>query len=490
MISFNEIPVNLLVPGVYVEIDNTRAANGLFMVPTRILVIGQRLVTGTVPALVPTRITADDQGDQSFGAGSMLAHMLRALRKANRFTETWAVALDDLGAGVQAAGAIDFGGVLTGGGTINLYIGGRRLRVGAASTDTPAAIATAVAAAITAATDLPVTAAVDGVDTAKVNVTARHKGEAGNGIDLRVNYYEGEQLPPGLTVDITAMAGGSGNPDLEAALDLMGDTWYTDLVIPYTDAASLTAVETALRENFGPLRMRDGHAWAAASGTHAQLGTLGDSRNSPHLTVWGLKGCPTPPWERAAALAGVAAYHLSIDPARPLQTLVVPGVMAPAVADRFTFEERNLLLLDGIATTRVDDGGQVVIERTVTTYKTNAFGAADPSYLDVETLKTLAFLRYDLRTFASVRYPRHKLAGDETEVQPGQAIVRPKDLRVQIIARAGLWEQQGLVESLAQFKQDILVTRDPNDVNRVNARIPPDLVNGLRVFAAQLQFLA
>src|SRR3546814_4847627 len=79
---------------------------------------------------------------------------------------------------------------------------------------------------------------------------------------------------------------------------------------------------------------------------------LGDGRNSPHLTIMGAKGSPTPPWEWAAALASIAAYHLSIDPARPLQTLALPGVLAPLVNDRFTMSERNLLLFDGISTFR------------------------------------------------------------------------------------------------------------------------------------------
>src|SRR3546814_16230396 len=87
------------------------------------------------------------------------------------------------------------------------------------------------------------------------------------------------------------------------------------------------------------------------------------------------------------------------------------------------------LLFDGISTFRVDAGGVVVIERTITTYKTNTFGAADPSYLDVETLKTLTFLRFDLRNLIALRFPRHKLANDGTAFARGQAVVTPKVIR-------------------------------------------------------------
>jgi phage tail sheath gpL-like len=74
----------------------------------------------------------------------------------------------------------------------------------------------------------------------------------------------------------------------------------------------------------------------------------------------------------AAVLAAVCEFSGAIDPARPFQTLALPGVLPPAQADRFTRQERDLLLRDGISTFTVDQGGNVLIERVVTTYQTNA----------------------------------------------------------------------------------------------------------------------
>lgn len=488
-ISFNAIPVSIRVPGTYVEIDASRAATGIFRVPTKILLIGQRLSSGSSAALVPRQLTSADQARQLFGRASMLAHMAERLFAATALLETWAIALDDLGGGAQATGKLEFAGTATAGGTVELYIGGRRVRVGVATGDDGEDVAAAVAAAITANLDVAVTAAQGGEDHEdEVNITARHKGVCGNSIDLRVNYHTGEALPAGITVTVTAMSGGTGNPDISDATDLIGDTWYTDIVTPYTDTPNLAALEGVLDDLFGPLSMRDGHAWAAATGSFGTVSALGDARNSPHLTIMGAGTSPTPPWEWAAALAGVAAYHLSIDPARPLQTLPLPGLLPPARTAQWTFEERALLLFDGVATHRVTNDQRVVIERAITTYKTNAFGAADPSFLDVETLKTLALLRYDLRTLMQVRFPRHKLADDGTRFSRGQAVVTPKVIRDEIVARFGQWEEQGLVEAVDQFKADLLVERDDDDPNRVNALVPPDIVNQLRVIAAQIQF--
>lgn len=487
-LSFNSIPIDIRTPGSYIEIDNSAALRGLPGIPSRILVIGGRLATGTVAEAIPTRVLSEDEAEVFFGRGSLLHLMFRTLKANNDWTETWAVALDDDGSGTAATGTISFGGTVTGAGTLNVYIAGQRVRVGVAAAQTPASIATAVAAAITAATDLPVTAAVDSVTDTQVNVTAQNKGETGNGIDLRTNHYPGEYLPAGLTVTFGAMASGAGNPDLAGAIAVLGDEWFSDWIQPYTDTANLVALETELASRFGPMDMRDAHAYTAASANHAGLTTLGNARNSPHLSIMGAYKSPSAPWAWSAAVGGIAAFYLKNDPARPLQTLVLKGIIPAMVEDRFTPSERNLLLYDAISTFTVDDGGLVRIERLITTYETNAQGIDDPSYLDVNTLKTLAYLRYSVRARIAQKFPRHKLASDGTNFGAGQAIVTPKIIRAELIALFRLWEDVGLAENIDQFKDDLIVERDSSDVNRVNALIPPDVVNQFRVFAAQVQF--
>lgn len=487
-ISFNAIPIDIRVPGAYIEIDNSAAVRGLPGIPAKILVLGQRLAAGSVAEAVPVQVLTAQDAEAYFGRGSQLHRMFRALKANNRYTESWAIALDDDGAGVAAAGSIKFGGTVTAAGTLNLWLAGKRLRVAVAAAEASATTATNVVAAIAAATDLPVTAAVDGVDTTKVNITARNDGENGNFLDIRVNYYQDEKTPAGLTTTIVAMTGGSGNPDIADAIAVMGDEWYTDIVCPWRDSANLTALETELASRFGPLVMQDGSAYAAAVDTFANLATLGNARNSPHLSIVGVEGSPTPPEEWAAAVGGIAAYYTRIDPARPLQTLSIASVLPPAVEDRFTLEERNLHLYDGISTVRINDGGQVAIERMITTYKTNALGSEDPSFLDLNTMKTLALLRYQVRATIQLRYPRHKLADDGTRVGAGQAVVTPRLIRAELIALFRAWEEAGLAENIDQFKEDLIVERDAADVNRVNALIPPDIVNQFRVFAGKVEF--
>lgn len=486
-ISFNEVPTNIRVPFVYVEFDASRAVQGPALMPYKVLVVGQRLAAGTVAELAPTRVTNASQAAEYFGAGSILAQMLAAHFQQNELTETWAVALDDLGAGTAAVGAVQFGGAPAAG-TLSLYIGGRRIRVGVAAGDTGTEVAAALVAEIATLPDVPVTAAVNGVDDTIVDLTARHKGEAGNDIDIRANYF-GESLPTGLTVTVTPMATGAGNPDIEEIWPVLGDEHFNIIAMPWTDAANLTALETELADRWGPLRQIEGLAFAAATGSHSELVTLGDSRNSKHLSIMNAAGSPSLTWEWAAAVASVAAYYGNIDPARPFQTLALDGIKAPAIVDRFTLAENNLLLYDGIATHMVDAGGTVLIQRLVTTYQENPQGAEDIAYLDVNTPLTLAYLRYDFRNLILRKYPRHKLAGDDARFGPGQAVITPKVGRAEAIARFRIWEEIGLVEGIDQFKRDLIVERNIADPNRLDFLLPPDLVNQFRVAGVQIGFL-
>lgn len=205
------------------------------------------------------------------------------------------------------------------------------------------------------------------------------------------------------------------------------------------------------------------------------------------MTNLGLKACPTPPWEVAAALGAQAAASLSTDPALPLQTLPLIGVLPPALGDRFDLTEKQTLLSNGIATALVDNGF-VRIERAVTSYRQNAFGQTDRSYIDVETLATLAYVMRTLRQRITQKFSRVKLANDGTRFGVGKAVTTPSAIRAELIAAYAEMETAAIVENREAFKAALIVERDANDPNRVNVLFPPDLVNQLRIFAVLAQF--
>lgn len=486
--SFNSIPINLLTPGQYVEFDNSKAVRGLVTMPQRILLIAPMLAAGTATANTPWQLANLAEAVTKLGAGSIGAMMAEAMLRVTDTIETWVLPIADSGGGVQATGTIVFSGTPTAAGTIQLYIAGRRMQVAVTTSDTATTIATAVAAAINAESGLPSTASAS---TGTVTVTSRHKGTLGNDIDMRVNYLaQSEATPAGVTVTITAMSGGTGDPSIATGLGNIGTTQYNTFIMGFNDATNLGLMETELDTRWGPLYQNDGHCHVGLRGTVGGINSSLSSRNNPHITTWTLEtnGEPCPLWEKAAVAGTVCAYYLAIDPARPVQTLTLPGIKPASAEKRWTRSERNNVLSYGGATTIVDAGGNVVIERAVTNYTLNTGGLVDPSYRDIETMYTLSYLRYSVRARIAQKFPRYKLANDGNQFSPGQAIVTPKIIKAELIALFLDWLDAGLVENIEQFKEEMLVERNNTDMNRVDVLLPPDVINQFRVFAAQIQF--
>lgn len=487
-IVFDTIPGNQREGGIFIEIDTSHAVDGLAQMERKLLLIAQKLPAGTAPANTPIRFTSENIAKGLFGQGSMLALMAagtEAVKKRYGAVDTWAIALDDNAAGVVATGSFAITGTVTRSNTLTVYIGGEPIQAAATLNDTAPMLATKLAAAINANVDLPVTA---DATTNTVTITCRHKGLCGNGIELSTSYYQEDALPAGITIAVTAMSGGAGNPDVIAALAAISEDWFYSICCPYTDSANLAKLEADLDGRWGGMNMKTGHIFNAYDGTHSELTTFGSGRNSAHVSTWGLKACPTWAPVRAAAWSAVCEYHGAIDPALPLRNLVVPGVKAPRLKDRFSYPERNLLLFDGISTTTVDAGGNVVLSRTITNYQKSTNGADDESLLRLETKWTVDYLRYDIKQLIALTYPRHKLVDDDTNIDPGQKYFRPKDGFALIYARSALWEKAGLIEDRAQLKRDLRVVRSLTDKDRVNAIIPPNLVNQFNTFAAAVQY--
>ena len=491
--SLGDIPNDILTPLVYIGIDNSQALDGTPAQVHRVLILGQQTAEGKATPLTLNRITTSEgQMDELYGKGSMLSRMLKVFRKGNKYQDVYALGVADLG-GNAAKGEITPTVTTAKAGTIYLMIAGESVQVTVKDGDTRETICTAIAKAINDDKNLPLVASKEGTgDAAKVALACKWTGLTGNDIDVRINYYDAEVLPDGVTIAITKMATGSGTPDMDAVIAALPDEWFNHIAMPFNDTQSLDKLRDELMSRWGPLKMMEAIGYLSFRGTFAETGSFGQGRNDFLYSCLGSNLSPEPTFEWAAAYSAAASYSLAIDPARPLQTLVLRGIKPPAKKDRWPkLPERNLLLRDGIATFSVTAGEEVAIEREVSMYKVNSYGDPDPSYMDITTPATLGYMRYSLRTKVTNSYPRHKLANDDvlSDLEPGQPVVTPKIMRQTMIELASEdWVPNGLMEDLAGFKSTLKVWRPKNDQNRMDAIFNPNLVNQFRVFAAQNQF--
>ena len=123
---------------------------------------------------------------------------------------------------------------------------------------------------------------------------------------------------------------GTGNPDVADVVAAISDEWFYTIISPWSDSANMAIIETELDSRFGGMDMRTGHLFTGVAGTHAQLTTYGSARNNEHSSFIGVKNPPQAPYLWAAVHGAVVEFNGAIDPARPFQTLDLPGLLPPA----------------------------------------------------------------------------------------------------------------------------------------------------------------
>ena len=490
-VQFNRIPSNLRLPGVFIEVDASKA--GRADDPGRILLIGQKTATGSTAANVPTPVVSLLDAQVQFGVGSQLAAMIDAVRLADPFGLLWALPLADAAGAVAASGTITVTAAPTAPGVIPLYVAGELVAVPIAGTEAINAAAAAIAAAINARSSLPVTALAA---AAVVTVTARNAGTLGNDVDLRFAWLGaagGEALPAGFAATIVAMAGGTTDPVISNGMAALGDQTFDYIVMPYTDTANLNAARDAMNDMTGRWaynRMVWGHVFTAKRATASEATTFGLTRNDPHVTVLPFSLSPTPVWRWAAAYVGASAVVLRNDPARPVQGIEVPGVLAPPFgsAGRFMMSELQTLLYSGCSTFTAAADGTVRIERLISTYQVNQFGQIDEAWLSVEKTFTLMLVMRRLRGSLQANFPRHKLAHDGTRVALGQSILTPSTARAFVIAEMRNMEVDGLLDNVDAIVEQVRCEVNAGNPDRLDVLFPPPLIGQLRILAVLSQF--
>ncbi|MBI5234735.1 MAG: phage tail sheath subtilisin-like domain-containing protein [Deltaproteobacteria bacterium] len=472
-IQFEGIPSSIRKPGKYFEFNAKTAVRTLAGNKQKMLIIGQRLTSGTVAQKVPTQVFSDSDAETAFGPGSIAHLMARAAIKANPYLDLTVVALDDAGAGVAATGTVTITGPATSSGALTIFVGAQKIEVAVANADTATNIAAAIVTQAGKQTDLPVTA---GNAAGVVTFTAKNKGLCGNQIGLGFKLTNAS----GVGVAVVAMASGATNPSVQDALTAVYAEKYDVAATPYNNQTDLTTLKTHLDAVSGPLEQRPGVGVYAMNGAVADATTLAGQVNGARLVGALLRYTSTQrksmPYEIASAVGAVAAWEE--DPAKPLDTLTLTAIAAPDISERLSRIEQESLLYNGVTPLEVEADGTVRIARAISTYTKNGSGIDDPTYLDITTIRTLDYVRKACRERIALRFPREKLSSKT----PPKVWTELYDVLLKL-------EDMEIVENVAANKDGLVVEKDAVDVNRVNAKIPADIVNGLHVFAGRIDLI-
>lgn len=482
-ITFNEVPQALRYPGAYIEIDGSQAGLGGDL--PAVLLVGQKLATGTAPVGEVVRLSGVEDAKAKAGPGSMLAQMAAAYRKIDPTLDIFMLPYADNPAGVAATGTITVTSAATANGTLALYIGQKLISVGVSTGQTTAQIAAAIASAITSAgIDIPVTAAVA---TNVVTLTARHKGTCGNSIDMRLNLY-GEGTPAGMVLAIAAMANGAGDPATGDLAAQIGQRWFRYVALGINDTATLAAWHSESQRRYSVPVQAGFRAFTTFRGNYATAAAFADTKNYEHICNLWLGINPFTTWEAAAALTAAAAPRLYNNPVISLEGTPLPGLAADVGYNDFS--NGNSLLFKGMSLMEIGKDGSCYIKRLISMYKFRSDGSADDAYLDINVAEVMERIRYEQRMGAIKRFRGTVAAKTDEGYRPGLPITTEDGVKAFLLSlyKNVLMAEYGWVQAYDYYKGTLFVEQDPNNPSRFNFHDDPVVNSPFYILAGRSSF--
>jgi len=484
---FNQIPGNIVAPIIAFEVNS----GGQFENRSRLLLIGHANAGAVIAANTPTPCPSIAEARRLAGAGSMLDDMVRLARANAPAQEIWIMAVTETGTKGSRTVTINSA---PSAGAAAVQIAGEVVQFTVATGDDEADAATALAAAVNAyfnalnGASLPYTAAAAlGV----VTLTPRHAGIAMNGLDINVPVLDGSNVLSG-KVTIDAPTAGSGSPDLSSALAALGDDEFDWIVSPFSDATNIGRYETLLSDTSGRWawnRQIYGHVFYPMADSIANLTTHGLSKDNRHLTVLPViasSNAPQPLWQWAAAIVARIVPWLSDgatgNVSRNQTGLVVEGLLPPRDrAGWLDYATRDAFLGSGLSTWKVNTGGDVVIDKIITTARTFN-DVPDTTFCDIQKIGQLVYALRKFRADLTVEHGQKALADDN----PGNlgTISTPADIKATFMHSYQRMVLTGVLENAVQAAELITVNRNADNPNRVDIYAPIDVVNPLDVIAA------
>lgn len=465
-IVFETVPSSIRVPGRYIEFNTKLAVRNLPVNPQRVIIVAPML-DGSQQALVPVNVFSDLEAGEMFGFGSSAHLMARQAIRNNRYIDLSIIGLKDDAAAIKAAAEISITGTITQTGQIVATIGLDQYKIAVQTADDLEDTAARLALVINADPDC---LAVATSAATTLTLIAKNAGEIGNEI-----FVDCAIFAQGISASTIKMANGMGNADVATALALIAGKHYHIYISAFADIANLQKFSEHIEHVSNAIEQRGGVVVAGHRGTLSTATAITKMLNNGRMQLIWYNGAKASNALIAAGYAAVMAFEE--DPARPLNTLEIKGLDLTNENVWPLFSEQQNALYNGQTPLTIVNN-KVQILRAISTYTKNATGTDDPALLDITTIRTLDYLRMAVNQRIALRFPREKLS-DKTA---------PK-VRSEILDVLMKMEELEILEQVEQNKAGLIVERDLQDVNRLNAAIPADVVNGLHVFAGRIDLL-
>lgn len=415
-INFTQIPDTLLVPGMYQEIDNSLAGESTEI--KKILLVGL-CKESAKEKNTPVRVVSAMRAAEVFGYGSPLAVLCENYISQNKSEhEIYALGIEENGTAFQEK--IKITAAQTEAGFIRIRINEKHSDVMFSKTDTAENIASGITASVNTIFNSPLEASVDETEKNMVLVKSVVKGHEG----IKITFETEEKI----SFERSERAEAKLLPvaNWKTIFETLSSIRYNFVLFGFEDKDSLKAWESELEDRYSALRQIGGRLFTTLSGAvgdstiEGSIIAKAEKANSPHVVILPHTDLQCLPSSFLARIACVAIDALSKDPSANTFGLTVPGLSETKMINA---KEREALLFAGVATWTLDAQNTVCIERLVASYKKNADGERDTSYLDIQVTETVDAIRTSINTETKKRFKGWKLASTEENFGSGAKIM-------------------------------------------------------------------
>lgn len=455
------------------------------ILPQRVAVIGQGNSAATYDTTKIQLTNAFDVGTR-FGFGSPLHLAALQLFPSNGdglgSIPCTFYPLAEEGAAVAATGDVTPAGTATASGDFQLYVSGQAVNFSVAVGDTAADVAAKITTAINGSLNLPITA----VTTVGVtDVTAKWAGASGNDIDMFI-------IGPndtGITFVVTEPSAGATNPDVQPALDQIGDVWET-LVVNCLESADTTAIdayETFGAGRWGALTHKPLMVFTGLSETVVNTAITVPDANKTYFSnvIIDAPDCANLPLEIAARSVCRIAQLADVNPAHDYGGQPLTGLYAGTDANQWLYADRDQAVKAGLSTTEVKDG-VIRMSDTVTFY--HPTGDLQPAYRYVVDIVKLQNVIFNVALeFNSSEWDGAPLI-DDNQPTTNRTAKKPKMARA---AAAAIVQDLGLLAILtdvANTKKLIEAGINETNAKRLDLKIPVKLSGNTNIKSIDLDF--
>lgn len=473
------------VTGVNVEYRNFNAGSGGFL-PQRLAVIG---VGNDIPEYSLEKYEATGSADavaKRYGYGSPLHLAARQLFPAGGGGATFPVTFYPLRPAESAAaaeGIIECSGVAETAGSGVISIGGIEAEFPIGKRDGKNQVLPVMREAINAKPEMPVYAEISAEG---LTLTAKWKGKTGNDITIEISTIVG-----GLTFADVKMDGGSLDPDVQPALDAIGQVWETFILSTFAwkNESRLNQYQVFCEGRWSELEKKPCLvAHGSVDDCEARTGGDGgtDSRKIDYANfLIQSTGSRELPFVIAArGLVSDIMTNANSNPPLGYKGKLT-GLRAGSDSAQENYMTRNNAVAKG-ASTNIKTGSVAELNDIVTFYHPENEAIPSRRYVvDLVKLQNVVFnVRMILEADSKKGAP---LVSDET-VTTNPTAVQPKMVKAELMNLADSLARAAIIQEPAFTKENLVVKIDSMNPKRLNVQYPVKLSGNVEVVSGDIYF--